>query len=118
MKKLITPFLLLALTLVAAAPVNITTFTVTCDGGYVGGCFQPHFVASPLDQNVSYQIDGYGPNGEWIPWGPFSNATSIDDATGGSLTPGGTWNFEIHALGNNGNEKGKVLASTSVTTTP
>jgi hypothetical protein len=113
MKKFITPFLLLSLTLAAAPPVNITNFTVTCSSLVTSGCDQPTFTADGIDPTVSYQIDGIGPNPQSWPWAS-GQGTSINLATNSTLDPG-SWTFEIHAIGRKGNETNKVLATYSAT---
>jgi len=119
MKKLITPLLLLALTLAAAPPVNISTFTVNCSSLATTVCDTPTVTAYPLDPNVSYEIDGFGPvtplGQDTATWFPPTGSALNAWPTGDSTLANGGWTFEIHALGNNGTEKNKVLATFSAT---
>jgi len=114
MKKLFTPFLLLALTLAAAPPVNITNFLVTCSPLSTSGCDQPTFTADGIDPTVSYQIDGIGPNPQSWSW-PSGQGTSINLGPTNSILDAGSWTFEIHAIGKKGTETSKVLATYSAT---
>jgi hypothetical protein len=114
MKKLITPFVLLALTLAAAPPVN-PTLIVTCSNSNGTTCSGPTYDVTGLDPTVSYQIDNTsGPAGTLQSIPIPSGSSTFHDATNG-LIPTGSYTFELHEIGKNGNEKGKVLASDSPT---
>ena len=81
----------------------------------MGGCAQPHFYLTNLDPDTTYQIDG-ATSSESLCWNiglPLGDGT-LDLPTGG-LLDSGAWTFELHAIGKNGREQHKILATFDVT---
>ncbi len=114
MKKLCTLLVLLSLAATAAAPPT-PTLIVTCDGGTLGGCAQPHFVATNLNPDTTYSIDGVTLT-ESLTWvSPPAAADGTFDFSTGDLLDAGAWTFELHAIGNNGKPQHKILTTHDVT---
>ncbi len=114
MKKLCTLLVLLSLAATAAAPPT-PTLIVTCDGGTLGGCAQPHFVATNLNPDTTYSIDGVTLT-ESLTWvSPPAAADGTFDFSTGDLLDAGAWTFELHAIGNNGKPQHKILTTYDVT---
>jgi len=114
MKKLCTLFVLLSLA-AAAGPPPTPTLSMRCAGGDAGGCAQPEFHLTNLDAKTTYRIEAASST-ESLCWDTdLPSADGIVDLTTGGYLDQGTWTFELHALGHNGREQHKILATFDAT---